>query len=646
MSREIDLRQRLGARLTSQRESSLREAAREVSRALPGDQEVRIERFDATTGNPAVVVTEAGPAAGDDFVRRALEQVRGLEGVLGSGPGQPAEFAADPVVQETTSGARAVNLQQLYRGIPIYDAALKVRFFPDSRRTEVVGRTVTVEADVVVSPTLTAEDAVRRAAEHVSRPTPGEEDRRDPFGQPLVEPQIDLSAFEPRVVAAFPDKPDMPTVFDAGAFGEPIRASLIWFPLERLRLAWEVLLTLGDFDGQYRAIVDAETGELLFCKQLVVTVLGRGNVYRVDGGSARQMTEFPLALDEYGLDAAAGLPPGFPDDWIEDSSAAGNTVFAHLGDSGPTIQGQPAAGRVVFDPADPTGDDQAVLNLFFFNCYMHDYFYLLGFRERDGNFQLQNLGRGGVGSDRVDARSYPGPVSGTASMATPADGSGPVMRMGLVESTNRHTTLDSTVVFHEYTHGVTNRLVGGPMNVRALDAPQSAGMGEGWGDYIACTITGRTVVGSWVVDDPAGIRAFPYDSNFPDSFEDLGTGRYTEVHSVGEIWCATLMEANRNIGARLCVQLVVDALKLSPANPAFLDMRDAILAALDAQRSAGGLDEPAYRTTRDGLWRAFAKFGMGPDASSNGALLDGIVADFTVPSFVAERAPRMEESSL
>ena len=69
------------------------------------------------------------------------------------------------------------------------------------------------------------------------------------------------------------------------------------------------------------------------------------------------------------------------------------------------------------------------------------------------------------------------------------------MKMGLVTSTNRHTAFDSTVVFHEFMHGVTNRLVGGPLNVRALDAPQSGGMGEGWGDYVACTITGRTVVG-------------------------------------------------------------------------------------------------------------------------------------------------------
>ncbi|MFQ5543084.1 MAG: proprotein convertase P-domain-containing protein, partial [Nitrospiria bacterium] len=93
-----------------------------------------------------------------------------------------------------------------------------------------------------------------------------------------------------------------------------------------------------------------------------------------------------------------------------------------------------------------------------------------------------------------------------------------------------------------------------------------------------------------------------------------------------------LLEMNRNIGAVLGVQLVVDALKLTPANPGFLDARDGILSALDDRRDAGLLTQAEYETTRNGIWQAFAKFGMGPDARSNGASLSGIVADFSLPS--------------
>ena len=42
---------------------------------------------------------------------------------------------------------------------------------------------------------------------------------------------------------------------------------------------------------------------------------------------------------------------------------------------------------MTFNPASATGDDQKVLNIFYYCCYMHDFSYLLGFREADGNFQ-------------------------------------------------------------------------------------------------------------------------------------------------------------------------------------------------------------------------------------------------------------------
>jgi extracellular elastinolytic metalloproteinase len=165
------------------------------------------------------------------------------------------------------------------------------------------------------------------------------------------------------------------------------------------------------------------------------------------------------------------------------------------------------------------------------------------------------------------------------------------------------------VVFHEFVHGVTNRLVGGPLNTNALEAHQSRGMGEGWGDYIACTINDTTVVGAWVVNRAGGIRKFPYDTNFPDHFGKLGTGRYTgflpdgrrHPHPIGEIWCAALMEMNRNIGAELGVQLVVDALKLAPTNPSFLEMRDSILAALEDMLDEGKLSQSQHSAAQDGI---------------------------------------------
>lgn len=156
--------------------------------------------------------------------------------------------------------------------------------------------------------------------------------------------------------------------------------------------------------------------------------------------------------------------------------------------------------------------------------------------------------------------------------------------------------------------------------------------GRGLERYVACTINGTTVVGTWVLNNPAGIRGFPYDASFPDNFGRLGTGRYTEVHTNGEIWCAALMELNRRIGAALAVQVVVDGMKLTPANPTYLHARDGILAALENKARAERWGGNLHRRRTHQAWRAFARFGMGVYARSGASTgYSGIVADFTVP---------------
>jgi extracellular elastinolytic metalloproteinase len=640
MSREIDRRDPSVNRLTPSRETELRERAAAASDRLSGAHRVRIVGLNPITGNPDSIASESAPAEEGNYVQRAVDHVRDLSRVLGLVADQPKEFQADPDYQETSSGSVAVHLQQRYKGIPIFQAAETVRFNPAGAIQETVGSSITIPEEVPVSPELTVEQAVLKAAQHVAQPDADEAGRKDQFGEPLEWGRVDLGGWEPKVSAAFAEKPERLTVLEPGPFGDQIKARLVWFPLDAaLRLTWEVILTMPNFAGQYRTLVDAQTGEILFCRQLLHTVIGRGNVFQVDGGSQRQLTDFPRALADYGLLLPAGLPAGFPDEWMEANNTAGNCVQAHLGVSGPSGTGTVQGGALVFDPGNSTGDDQKVLNIFYYNCVMHDFFYLLGFRERDGNFQRNNLGRGGVASDAVDARAHAGTVTGTANMGTPADGSSPVMNMGLVSSTGRHTAFDSSVVFHEFTHGVSNRLVGGPADDRSLEAIQSGGMGEGWSDYIACTINNTTVVGNWVMNRAGGFRKFPYDSNFPDHFGKLGTGRYDEVHNIGEIWCAALMEMNRNIGNGLGLQLVIDGFKLTPANPGFLDARDAILRALDDKLAAGQLTQAQFDTARTGAWAAFAKFGMGVDARSNGATLSGIVADFKVPQPVTTGGP-------
>jgi extracellular elastinolytic metalloproteinase len=641
MSREVDRRQRRAGLVTPERETRLHELAAEVSEALPGAHRLEVAAVDSTTGNPAAVHSEEAPAQRGNYIQRALDHLQAAGPALGLEATQPTEYVVDPVEQRTSADAVTVHAHQRYKGIPIFQAAQAVLFDPEGRLTQTVGTTVTVPQELEVAPRLSVEEAVLRAAEQVAEPDRDERGQTDEFGQPMEIPGVRLDGFLIQVKATFPDRPERPTVLARGPFAEDIRASLTWFPLDTddLRLSWLVLLTMPGYAAQYRVVVDAASGEVLYCRQLVRTVAARGSVFPVDGTGDRRSSEFPRPLAEYGMPVPAELPTGFPDTWVQADRTVGNSVKAHLGDDGPAVLGSLQDGVVVFDPADPDGSEQLAVNLFYLNCSMHDFLYLLGFRERDGSFQQDNFGRGGLAADPVDARAHPGPVVGTANMFTPVDGSSPVMNMGLVARTGRHTALDSSVVYHEFMHGVTNRLVGGPLNTDALDEPQSAGMGEGWGDYVACVINRTEVVGAWVVGNPGGIRGFPYDAAFPDSFGDLGSGRYTRVHAIGEIWCATLMEMTRRVGQPLAVQLVVDALKLARANPSFLDMRDAILTALDGKLTAGHLDAAAHHAALTGIWGAFARFGMGPAADCVGATLVDVRPDFEGPDLGAAPEP-------
>jgi len=630
MVREIDARESVD-RLDDARREELHDAATSVSDdVLPGHHRIRVASFDSGTGNAAVIVSDSADAQQGDYVARAIRHVQSISPALGLTAEQAPEYAADPTDQTTSTGAVAVNLRQLYKGIAIYDASETVRFGSDGTLLEVAGRSFAVPGDIPVDTTVSPEEALRAAAAHVAEASDPETAPRDQFGEPMVDPGLDLSEFAPVLRTSGADRLDRPTTFDAPPFQHVVTVALMWFPLgESLRLCWHTKLAVPG-GAVYRLLVDANDARILFATRLTQAIAGRADVVLVSGGAPGTIT-MPLAATAYGAPVPADLPADFPYDWLIDSSTRGATVEAVVQPAATPVSGTVQSGTVVFSTASGSPDNQAV-NLFALCSSMHDLLYLLGFREADGNFQADNHGLGGRAADPVLARVHPGAVYGTANMGTPADGSRPTMNMGLVTSTNRHTALDADVVFHEYAHGLTNRLVGGPLNDAALEAVQSGGMGEGWSDYFACIALGKNVVGDWVVNRPAGIRMFRYDENFPDTYADIDSGRYAdgEPHNLGEVWCATLLSLARQIGAWPFTQIVVDALKLTSANPSFLAARDAILLASGHYAHAQGMADPAAFVHT--VWQGFARYGMGPAARTDGAnLLTGIVADFEAP---------------
>jgi extracellular elastinolytic metalloproteinase len=589
-----------------------------------------------SAGDRAAALGAAPAGEAGSYLERALEyaQAGTASGALGFAPTEPTDYRPDPQLQTTSGGATAVHLQQRYKGIPIYQASQTVQFDPQGALQGAVGRVLSLAEAYDPEPQLDAAAALLIAAQYLAAPQPDAEQELDQFGEPLQEPELQIDGYRPQPREVQRDA-ERRTIFEPGPFAAPPQAGLIWFPLDgALRLAWELVLTLPDLAGQYRIMVDAADGELLYCQELHHHLLVRGHVFLDHGAGARGPVPFPLPLADHGLPIPGDLPAGFPGAWIDDDQPVGNNAIAYFADDGRTVEGDLDQGAMTFGPFAPAGLGQCILNLFFYVNRMHDYFYLLGFREQDGNFQRGAVGPGGIGGDPVDARVFDGFVNGTATMLTLVDGQSPTMAMGRMGRTGNHSALDATVVYHEYAHGVSNRLVGGPQNTRALDAVQSRALGEGWSDFFACVASGQNVVGAWLSDQAGGIRGAPYDSAYPGQFGQLGQGRYRSIHAAGEIWCAALLELSRAIGPALCAQIVLDALRLAPANPTFLQARDAVLRAIDALQTAD------TQALREQAWRAFTRFGMGPAAVANdprslAAVVPDAGAQLEAPSTVA-----------
>src|SRR6266404_4164725 len=88
-----------------------------------------------------------------------------------------------------------------------------------------------------------------------------------------------------------------------------------------------------------------------------------------------------------------------------------------------------------------------------------------------------------------------------------------------------------------------------------------------------------------------------------------------------------LVRRNDVDGYRLGWQMVVDGLKLTPANPSFLQARDAILLALDHMLDQRRISRTTHQAVRQAAQAAFGRFGMGPNATTPDAGVDGIVED-------------------
>lgn len=258
---------------------------------------------------------------------------------------------------------------------------------------------------------------------------------------------------------------------------------------------------------------------------------------------------------------------------------------------------------------------------------------------------------------------------------------------------DRDGAADAEVVIHEATHGTSQRIIA---DASGLTTNMARGLGEGWSDFYAHALLSQasdpiqgvyamggyatnSLVSGYTANYYYGIRRFPKAvlgftgpngrPHNPLSFRHLNSNCNTEigtsqaigtisayprgpngstfcdqVHNAGEIWSSALWEVRSKFIARLgweqgnrrILTLVTIGMKFSPANPTFLQARDAIIAAAQIH---GKLEDVAD------IWEGFRLRGMGVNASiqNDGAgqpLNDTVVTEnFDAPQLILTVAP-------
>lgn len=644
----------------------------------------------------ALVISDSTPATASNSDPLAQEpSSNGVEFLTGPAEGKPLDIALNYLRENKAAyglseadlvgmvivdsyvsqhnGATHIFLQQRYEGIDVYNGVININVAQDGSIINLGNRFAPrlAEAVNVVKPEISAVEAVQSAARSLNLAQ----------NSRVAVKEASKGVSREQVLS------------DDAISREDIPVRLVYQPLQdgSVRLAWDLVIYELQVENQWSIRIDAVTGSVLDQNNLIL----HDNFGPIDGGGSGQ-AHVPAVETGSTLNSGANAPNAYvgggsyrvydmpvespnhggrtlvtdpadatasPFGWHDTNGASGaeytytrgNNVYAYEDGNNPGFS--PDGGSSLnFDfginlSQHPNNyESAAITNLFYWNNLIHDVFYHYGFDEASGNFQENNYGNGGSGSDSVNAEAQDGGGTNNANFATPTDGGNPRMQMYLwtLTNPNRDGDLDNGIITHEYGHGISIRLTGGRLNSSCLNNTEQ--MGEGWSDYFALMMTmesgdagtDRRGVGTYALGEPTtgdGIRDYPYSTDMgidPRTYDEIKTAAIP--HGVGSTWAAMVWEMtwalideygfdpdlyNGTGGNNLALQLVVDGLKLQPCSPGFVDGRDAIL--LADQNNNGGANQCT-------IWEAFAKRGLGYSASqgSSGSRSDGTEA-FDLP---------------
>ena len=592
-------------------------AAEALRRSLPGV----VLRWDDLSAAPHWLAAAPGSALAapsadspEEAARSFLREHAVLFGIRGA---EMQELRLGSRVSAPKGGSR-LYFEQWIRGIEVFGGRVNVNLSADGSIRSLGARLYPV-GRLSDKPTLSAYDAVVRAARDVYQ-------------------GMAFSAREREKE----DTPEQRTIFEKESFGEAPQARLVFFPeATGARLAWEIRLAEKTKRTSYVILLDAHDGTLLFRHNETLHAEARV----LDATKPSPQTE-EASPNDHRLITLPGSTPQSPNGYLDGAGVvmAGNNATSHLRYW--TEEGLAEASGA-YDYLYNTANS-GLTNAWYWANRAHDLFYDAGFTEEAGNFQADNFGLGGVGGDALGVVHWISGGRNNAYFTSSVDGEQSTMNFFWVNCLycgdhdgypenggERHTGFMREVVFHEYGHGVSIRMVGGPADDGCLRGTQSGGMGEGWSDLFGATFFDDPQIGDHFYEGSGWMRDLRNDLSYEEVCRVGDSG--CQVHGEGMIWSGTLWNLRQSMmaldpvsGRRNFERIVVEGLASTVCFPSMLDARDGIL---DADTA---LFASAHHKQ---IWHAFAERGMGSAAWSAGAEDTAPIADYTVPSGMECTAP-------
>ena len=336
-----------------------------------------------------------------------------------------ADLAGKAVTNQYLSkhnGVTHIYFHQQLRGIAVANGTINVNVTADGQVLSVGARFVGNLAGKVNSqqPGLNAESAIRDAADELGLEISGLLVQTGGTGGPARQARFS----------------------GAGLSLDEIPVKLAYYALDsgEVRLTWEMNIRQTDQQHWWNLWVDAAGGEILAKVDWIANdsyeVFALPKESPSDGGRSTEINPAEtVAASPFGwhdTNGAAGA---------EFTTTRGNNVCAqedrdrNNSACDPDIQPNGGAGLDFTPPLDlltqqpDDYQDAAVTNLFYWNNVLHDLLYQYGFDEASGNFQENNYGNGGSGSDSVNADAQDGSGINNANFSTPPDGTHPRMQM-------------------------------------------------------------------------------------------------------------------------------------------------------------------------------------------------------------------------